>query len=117
MLTSKGFIERSTKSCLVHDPFNTIRCHISGGQYSSRKLWSRVQDCQADPMFLTLLTRQFLIEGVMEREGQQRIDNNSVNSRSYNVAFYNQKQKGLKSRKKLVIMKSPLSGRLEVYHQ
>ena len=62
-----------------------------------------------------VLTRKFLIEGLRNREGQQRIDKNPVNSRSYNVVFYNKEQEGLDRKKRLVI--ADYTGRLEVFFQ
>ena len=68
-------------------------------------------------MYFTLLTRQFLIQGLRERKGQQRIDENPVGLNSYNVPFYNVKQEGLDIKNKLVIIESQPSRNLLICNQ
>ena len=79
-------------------------------------MWSKVQEATGT-MYFTLLTRQFLIQGLKERKGQAIIDENPVGPNSYNLPFYNVKQEGLDRRKRLVIATSPSSGNLEIYCQ
>jgi hypothetical protein len=85
------------------------RHHHSGGRYRSHKVWQRVQTAGGS-CCLTVLTKQFLLQGILG--DSQRIDNNDVTSRTYNVPFYNKWEHKLDTRKKLIISGS---GNLKVY--
>lgn len=89
---------------------------LPGQEFRSRKMWTKVQEAKGT-MYFTLLTRQFLIQGLKERKGQARIDENPVGPNSYNLPFYNVKQEDMDRRKRLVIATSPSSGNLEIYCQ
>ena len=88
----------------------------TGYTYKSSKLWTKVDENEGT-MYFTLLTRQFLIQGLKERKGQKRIDENPVGLNSYNVPFYNVKQEGLDIKKKLVIIESQPSRNLIICNQ
>ena len=64
---------------------------------------------------LTVLTREFLLEDVLSGDGR-RIDNNPVDSKTYNVSFYNKKLGALHQKEKIIITRNPY-GEHKVYCQ
>merc|ERR1711934_575882 len=61
-----------------------------GESYKSHKKWKMLKGFKG-AAYLTVLTREFLLEDVLTGEGGRRIDNNPVDSKTYNVSFYNKK--------------------------
>jgi len=91
---------------------------LPGRQRKSHKLWTKAQTVREEQhLYLTVLTRQFLIQGLNSRDGKKRIDNNPVGANTYNVAIYNEKQEGLHKMKRILITNSHCLGKLEVCYQ
>ena len=75
---------------------------ISGQSYKSHKMWKKLKG-SGGTAHLSVLTQQFLIEGVLTDKGQERLDNNPVTPKTYNVSFYNKKLGGLTKKRKITI--------------
>jgi len=90
-----------------------------GRQYKSHKLWVKVQAAMEDQhLYLTVLTRQFLIQGIHgTREDRKRIDNNPVSGSTYNVPVYNEKQYGLCNMKRILLTNSKSGPLIQVCYQ
>ena len=89
---------------------------ISGESYKSHKKWKMLKGFKG-AAYLTVLTREFLLEDVLTGEGGRRIDNNPVDSKTYNVSFYNKKLGALHQKEKIIITRNPKYGEHKVYCQ
>ena len=67
-------------------------------------MWKKLKG-SGGAAYLTVLTKEFLIEDVLTKKGKPRIDNNPVTSKTYNVSFHNKKLGGLKKKRKIIISK------------
>ena len=67
-------------------------------------MWKKLKG-SGGAAYLTVLTKEFLIEDVLTKKGKPRIDNNPVSSKPYNVSFHNKKLGGLKKKRKIIISK------------
>ena len=65
-------------------------------------MWELLKDFKG-AAYLTVLSREFLLEDVLSGQGQPRIDNNPVNSKTYNVSFHNKKQEYLHQKQEIII--------------
>merc|ERR1712038_1989223 len=75
-----------------------------GESYKSHKKWKMLKGSKG-AAYLTVLTREFLLEDVLTGEGGRRIDNNPVTSKTYNVSFHNKKLGALQKKRKIIIAK------------
>ena len=80
-------------------------------------LVEKTEGLQEGTAYLTVLTREFLLEDVLSEQGQPRIDNNPVNSKTYNVSFHNKKQEYLHQKQEIIIARSGKYGEHQVSHQ
>merc|ERR1712088_583659 len=87
-----------------------------GESYKSHKKWKMLKGFKG-AAYLTVLTREFLLEDVLTGEGGRRIDNNPVDSKTYNVSFYNKKLGALHQKEKIIITRNPKYGEHKVYCQ
>jgi len=90
-----------------------------GRQYKSHKLWMKVHTAMEEQhLYLTVLTRQFLIQGLVgNKKDRERIDNNPVSGNTYNVAIYNEKQHGLYKMKRILLTNSKSGPLIQVCYQ
>ena len=79
-------------------------------------MWELLKDFKG-AAYLTVLSREFLLEDVLSEEGQPRIDNNPVNSKTYNVSFHNKKQEYLHQKQEIIIARSGKYGEHQVSYQ
>merc|ERR1712038_1569711 len=84
-----------------------------GESYKSHKMGKKLKGSKG-AAYLTVLTREFLLEDVLTEEGKYRIDNNPVNSKTYNVSFHNKKLGALQKKRKIIIARS-MYGEHKVY--
>jgi len=84
-----------------------------GESYKSHKMWKKLKGSKG-VAYLTVLTREFLLEDVLTEEGKHRIDNNPVTSKTYNVSFHNKKLGALQKKRKIIIARS-IYGEHKVY--
>ena len=60
---------------------------ILGESFKSQKMWKMLKGFKG-AAYLTILTREFLLEDLLSKEGKRRIDDNPVNSKTYNVFVF-----------------------------
>ena len=98
-------MSKGTKWCLISSPKNMdsrrfsqvtktqnnsqIFCDnsILGESFKSHKMWKMLRGFKG-AAYLTILTREFLLEDLLSKEGKRRIDDNPVNSKTYNVFVF-----------------------------